>query len=56
MAIEIRELLIRATVTRNLSKKDDYITKSDLRIERRRILDECVERLRDELENYRSGR
>lgn len=57
MAIEIRELLIRATVTYSTGHKNDKsISRDEFRREKRRIIDECVDRMREMLEDYRSGR
>jgi hypothetical protein len=57
MAIEIREILIRATVRlEGRGESKNLVTKAELKSEKRRILDECMDRVRDMLEDYRSGR
>ena len=56
MAIEIREILIRATVTRGRAKTENGISKDEFRREKRRIIDECMDRMKEMLEDYRSGR
>lgn len=56
MAIEIRELVIKATVVKDLREKEQYVSRRELDKMRKRILDECMERLRDQLEELRSGR
>lgn len=57
MAIEIREILIRATIrSEGRHGNKDVVTKSEMKSEKRRIIDECMDRVRDMLEDYRSGR
>jgi hypothetical protein len=56
MAIEIRELLVRARVTKALSREEKFITLKEFKRERKKIIEECMDRLRDEFEEFRSGR
>lgn len=56
MAIEIREVLIRATVRMDARQQKGSMTKDEFKREKRKIIDECMDRVRDLLEDYRSGR
>jgi hypothetical protein len=56
MAIEIREILIRATVRMEPKARDGSMTKDEFKKEKRKIIDECMDQVRDLLEDYRSGR
>ena len=56
MAIEIRELLVRARVTKTLNQEEKYLTLKEFKREKKKIIEECMDRLRDEFEDFRSGR
>lgn len=55
MAIEIRELIIRATVNTKLDTPDNQVVrKKDLALLKKRIEEDCYERVMDKLEDIRS--
>ena len=57
MAIEIREIVIKATVNRNsAAAKSDFVTKSDLEKAQDKFARKLLNRVRDLLEEQRAFR
>jgi|JI91814CRNA_FD_contig_81_1245278_length_3121_multi_6_in_0_out_0_1 hypothetical protein len=57
MAIEIRELVVKATVVRELHQANtDFVTKSDLKRFKKDILEDAADKFRSMLDDIRERR
>ena len=53
MSLEIRELVIKASVVgRKSNTNDDVISKSELKKLKKEIINECLERMMDKIEDH----
>jgi hypothetical protein len=56
MAIEIREVVVKATVNKTLDGQDNYLTKADLAKLQERITDKIMKKVKIALDEARSSR
>lgn len=56
MAIEIRELVVKATVNKTLDSQNQYLTKADLPRLQDRIAEKVLKKVKAVLEEGRSSR